>query len=248
MRSLNYYPFLLLCFFTVALCAAPVYADEARDVAHLKARLSEIFPQDSPASIRPAPVPGLYEVIYGTEVLYLSSDGHYVLQGTLIDLESREDLTEAARTQIRAKVLKALDESQMIIFSPPKPRHTLTVFTDIDCGYCRKFHAEMEQLNSYGIKVRYMMFPRTGENTPSYRKAVDVWCAEDQQTSMTRAKAGESVPQIDCKNPVASQLSVGRQLGVTGTPALFTEDGTLIPGYQPAKNLADVLDSMSKTE
>lgn len=239
---------LILSIFIVAFCTGPVYADEAQDIARIKARLGEIFPQDPPESIKATPVPEWYEVMYGAEVLYLSADGRYVLQGSLIDLETREDLTEAARMRVRASILKDLDESQMIAFSPPDPRHTLTVFTDIDCGYCRKFHAEMEQLNGYGIKVRYMMFPRSGANTPSYQKAINVWCAEDQQTSMTRAKAGESVPQADCKNPVKAQLAMGKQLGVTGTPALFTEDGALIPGYRPAKDLADTLDSASETK
>ena len=239
---------LILSILMIAFCTAPVSADEAQDIARIKARLSEIFPHDSPESIKTTPVPEWYEVMYGAEALYLSADGRYVLQGSLIDLETREDLTESSRMQIRARILKELDESQMIAFSPPEPRHTLTVFTDIDCGYCRKFHAEMEQLNGYGIKVRYMMFPRSGANTPSYHKAISVWCAEDQQTSMTRAKAGEKVPQANCENPVKSQLAMGKQLGVTGTPALFMEDGTLIPGYRPAKNLADILDSAPETK
>ncbi len=135
----------------------------------------------------------------------------------------------------------------MIVFSPKeKPRHTLTVFTDIDCGYCRKLHAEMDELNSYGIEVRYMMFPRTGLNTPSYQKAVNVWCAKDQQVSMTKAKAGESIPQANCDNPIASQFDLGQQLGVTGTPALLLGDGSLIPGYRPAKDLAAILDEEAK--
>ena len=104
----------------------------------------------------------------------------------------------------------------------------------------------MDELNSYGIEVRYMMFPRTGLNTPSYQKAVNVWCAKDQQVSMTKAKAGESIPQANCDNPIASQFDLGQQLGVTGTPALLLGDGSLIPGYRPAKDLAAILDEEAK--
>lgn len=238
---------LIVYIFVAAFCINSAWAGEAEDIAKIKERLTKLAPQDQPESIKPTAVQGLYEVMYGAEVFYLSADGRYVLQGALVDLESNENLTESARAGIRKKLLKDLDESEMIVFSPDKPRHTLTVFTDIDCGYCRKLHAEMNQLNSYGIKVRYMMFPRSGVDTPSYQKAVNVWCSKDQQTSMTKAKAGESVPQANCDNPVESQWLLGQQLGVTGTPALLMEDGTLVPGYRPAKDLATALDSMYKT-
>ncbi len=238
---------LIVYVFVAAFCLNSAWAGEAEDIAKIKQRLTKLAPQDQPKSIKPTGVEGLYEVMYGAEVFYLSADGRYVLQGALVDLETNENLTEAARTRIRRELLNEMDESEMIVFSPKKPRHTLTVFTDIDCSYCRKLHAEMDQLNSYGIKVRYMMFPRSGVNTPSYQKAVNVWCSKDQQTSITKAKAGESVPEANCNNPVESQWLLGQQMGVTGTPALLMEDGTLVPGYRPAKDLAAALDSMSKT-
>ena len=104
----------------------------------------------------------------------------------------------------------------------------------------------MAELNSLGVKVRYMMFPRSGPNTPSFQKAVNVWCAKDKQVSMTKAKAGESLPEANCDNPIGSQFNLGQQLGVTGTPALLLDDGTLIPGYRPAKDLATMLDEQAK--
>jgi len=237
---------LIVCILLSAFWICSAWAGEAEDIAKIKERLAKLVPQEQPGSIKPTVVQGLYEVMYGAEVFYLSADGRYVMQGALLDLETNENLTEAARTDIRVKLMKELDESQMIVFSPDKPRHTLTVFTDIDCGYCRKLHAEMDQLNSYGIKVRYLMFPRSGVNSPSYQKAVNVWCSKDQQTSMTKAKSGESVPKANCDNPIESQWLLGQQMGVTGTPALLMEDGSLVPGYQPAKELAATLDSKSK--
>ncbi len=235
---------LLACF--VASAWGNAFATEAEDIANIKQRLSKIAPQDQPDSIKSTAVDGLYEVIFGSEIFYLSADGRYVLQGALVDLETNENLTEVAQAEIRAKLMGKLDESEMIVFSPDKPRHTLTVFTDIDCGYCRKLHAEMDQLNSYGIKVRYMLFPRSGVDTPSHQKAVNVWCAKDQLTAMTNAKAGKSVPKANCDNPIESQLILGQQMGVTGTPALLFDDGTVVPGYRPAKELAELLDANSK--
>ena len=221
-------------------------ADESEDIANIMERLEKLAPQDKPDSIKPTAVDGLYEVIFGSEIFYVSSDGRYVIQGALLDLNTNENMTETTRATLRKTAMNQLKESEMIVFSPEKPRHTLTVFTDIDCGYCRKLHSEMDQLNSYGVKVRYMMFPRSGPNTPSFQKAVNVWCAKDQQVSMTRAKAGESVPQANCDHPINSQFSAGQQLGVTGTPALLLDDGTLIPGYRPAKDLAAMLDEHTK--
>jgi len=229
------------CFVSSVLVNA--FATEAEDIANIEQRLAKIAPQDQPDSIKATAVDGLYEVIFGSEVFYLSADGRYVLQGALVDLETNENLTEVAQSNIRAQLMGKLDESQMIVFAPDKPRHTLTVFTDIDCGYCRKLHAEMDQLNSYGIEVRYMLFPRSGINTPSHQKAVNVWCAKDQKTAMT---LGKSVPKADCDNPIESQLLLGQQMGVTGTPALLFDDGTVVPGYRPAKELAELLDASAK--
>lgn len=233
----------IVCFVLMVSNISLLWAGEAEDIAKIQNRLSKLAPQEKPGTIKPTVIDGLYEVMYGAEVFYFSADGRYVIQGSMIDLDTNENLTETARTSIRSNLLSNLDESEMIVFSPDKPRHTITVFTDIDCGYCRKLHSEMGQLNSYGIEVRYMMFPRSGANTPSYQKAVSVWCSKDQQTSMTKAKAGENVPEANCDNPIESQFLIGQKLGVTGTPALFLDDGTLVQGYRPAKELATILDS-----
>ena len=233
---------LIISFVLVFVCAQIAIAGEVEDITNITKRLEKLAPQEKPDSIKSTAVPGLYEVIFGSEIFYVSADGRYVIQGALLDLDTNENMTESTRIALRQTAMNKLNESEMIVFSPDKPRHTLTVFTDIDCGYCRKLHSEMDQLNGYGIKVRYMMFPRSGPNTPSFQKAVNVWCAKDQLTSMTKAKAGESVPQANCDNPIAEQFNTGQQMGVTGTPALLLDDGTLIPGYRPAKDLAAMLD------
>jgi len=240
---------LIVSFVVAVLCVQSVWAGEAEDIANINKRLDKLSPQEKPESISATSIPGLYEVVFGSEIFYVSGDGRYVLQGALLDLDTNENLTETTRTKIRQGLMGSLKKSEMIVFAPKeKPRHTLTVFTDIDCGYCRKLHAEMAELNSYGVEVRYMMFPRSGPNTPSFQKAVNVWCAKDQLASMTKAKAGESLPQANCDHPINSQFSVGQQLGVTGTPALLLDDGTLIPGYRPAKDLAAMLDEKAKAE
>jgi thiol:disulfide interchange protein DsbC len=129
----------------------------------------------------------------------------------------------------------------MLIFSPDKPTHTITVFTDIDCGYCRKLHHEMADYHAKGIRVRYLMFPRSGVNSPSYDKAVSVWCSEDRNDSLTKAKNGKDPAPRTCDNPVQNHMAMGRSIGVQGTPSIVFEDGRVIPGYVPAERLAAML-------
>lgn len=218
---------------------------EELDLTQLQAAVGE-QPIDS---VKTTPVPGLYEVVSGSEILYLSEDGQFVLQGDLIDLKARDNLTEARRSDLRVKLVEAVGEENMVVFAPAKPaEHTVTVFTDIDCGYCRKFHNEITDYNQKGIKVRYLMFPRAGVDSESYDKAVSVWCADDRQTAMTRAKGGESIEPKTCANPVQAQTQLGQSLGVRGTPSIVLENGQMVPGYVPPTRLAQILDEMDQSQ
>lgn len=189
--------------------------------------------------LRPTPIAGLYEFMQGAEVSYLTADGKYFLDGNLYDMDSRENLTETRRMVARAALINAVPESQMVIFSPKNPLYTVTVFTDIDCPYCRKMHSEMSELNKLGVRVRYMFYPRTGPDTESWRKAEAVWCSPDHNDALTRAKAGA---QLDLTKtcgatPVAREFALGGSVGVRGTPAMFTENGSYISGYMPPSEL-----------
>jgi thiol:disulfide interchange protein DsbC len=163
----------------------------------------------------------------------------------LINLDTREDLTETAKTKNRRELLAGMDMSKQITFSPENPDYDLTVFTDIDCGYCRKLHAQVKEYNESGIAIHYMAFPRAGIGSHSYEKAVSVWCAADQQTALTLAKQGAEPDPEHCENPIADQYQLGIALGVTGTPAMLTSDGTLIPGYMAPEKLRARLDEMA---
>jgi thiol:disulfide interchange protein DsbC len=207
----------------------------------VKELLARLVPDRQPTSVRPAPAPGLYEVAYGTEVVYVSTDGRYLMKGDLLDMKDQRNLTEQVRSSARLAALEEVGEQSMVVFAPGQTRHTVTVFTDIDCPYCVKFHQEVPELNRQGVKVRYMAFPRAGVGSPGFRKAVSVWCAEDRQQAMSDAKAGKSVAQKQCDNPVEEHYELGQAIGVTGTPSLVLEDGRVIPGYVPAARLAQVL-------
>lgn len=186
----------------------------------------------APADVRPSPVPGLYEVTLAGKSGYVTPDGRYFVRGDMFELATRTNLTEQSRKDARRVALAALDESQLIVFSPTQPKHTITVFTDVDCGYCRKLHSEIATLNDMGIRVRYVAFPRDGRNTETWTKMESVWCAKDPREALTRAKRGEPVAH-ECARSVdiGGQYQVGARLGIDGTPRVYADDGRMLGGY-----------------
>jgi thiol:disulfide interchange protein DsbC len=214
-----------------------VQAEDSAEIQQVKAGVSKLIKGVQADSVEPSPVAGLYEVMIGPQLYYVSKDGKYLLSGKLYDIESKQDLTSSKVAQAKSRAIEAVGEENMVIFAPEDYNYTVTVFTDIDCGYCRKLHSEIDQYNKLGIRVRYLMFPRAGIGSPSYDKAVSVWCADDRQDAMTQAKAGKTIESKSCDNPVKSQYELGQMVGVTGTPAVFFDDGELLPGYLPAQRM-----------
>ena len=220
--------------------ALPVAAGEP-DVKQVRANLVSAFPELSGAAIKPSPVSGVYEIEYDSKIFYASSDGKHLFMGDLLDTSTHDNLTEARRGAIRTRLLDEVGEKNMIVIGPAKPLRTLTVFTDVDCGYCAKFHLEVPELNRQGVKVRYLFFPRAGLGSESYKRAVAVWCASDRVKAIGVAKAGGKLDMKTCDNPVTSHFQLGKRLDVNGTPTIFLDDGKMIPGYMPAPRLLTML-------
>ncbi len=204
----------------------------------LSATLKTIMPDAKITSVKPGPVAGLYEVMLGPMVLYMTPDAHFLVRGDIYDLKAKANLTDARRSAARVAAFSA-QASHAIEFAPAsgKPQHTLYVFTDMDCGYCRKMHQEIGKLTAAGIAVRYLAFPRTGLNSDSYNKAVSVWCSANPNEALTQAKLGQTVVSKPCDNPVAAQYHLGEAMGVHGTPAVFLDSGEELGGYIPAAEL-----------
>ena len=222
---------------------APVAADDEFSVVEEKIRA--LAPNAKSIAISETPIEGLLMVQVSGDIVYATSDGKFLIQGRVIDLETREDLTEGAKSEVRKELMAGIDTERQITFAAAEPKYDLTVFTDIDCGYCRKLHAQVPEYNAQGISIHYMAFPRAGIGSRSYEKAVSVWCADDPQDAMTKAKAGADPDPAQCENPIAEQYQLGMELGVSGTPALLTNDGQLIPGYVPPEQLRQRLDRMT---
>ncbi|MGQ0383977.1 MAG: DsbC family protein [Gammaproteobacteria bacterium] len=195
-------------------------------------------------SVKPSPIAGLYEIRSGAEVGYVSVDGRFYVDGDVFDMQSRENLTEVRRQEGRLGLLHKVADGEAIVFAPAgQMRHTLTVFTDIDCAYCRRMHQEMAELNRLGIRVRYLLYPRGGPGSESWKKAEAVWCSADRKDALTRAKRGETMKAGRCESPVAAHYALGREMGIRGTPGLITDRGEYLAGYLPAAQLAQYLEA-----
>ena len=207
-------------------------------------KIRTLVPNAKTIAISETPIMGLMQVQINSDIVYVSADGQYLLQGQIMEIDSRVNITDQAKSGIRQDLLSDLNSDEQITFAPEKAKYELLVFTDLDCGYCRKLHNQMEGYNKEGIAIHYLAFPRAGIGSASYDKYVSVWCADDQHSALTLAKNGEDPEPQKCPNPIADQYDLGREIGVTGTPALVTADGTLIPGYMPPEQLRQRLESL----
>jgi thiol:disulfide interchange protein DsbC len=228
-------------FAAVALSVASSLALAADADQAIRKNLQSIQPDMPIEAIAESPMPGLYQVqLKGGRQLYASADGQFVMQGYLYQFKDGQaiNLTEQEESRAIAKEINGIPTKEMVVFAAKEPKTHITVFTDTDCGYCQKLHSEVPELNRQGVEVRYVAFPRQGLAGPAYSELVSVWCAKDRQAAMTTAKSRQDVPEATCDNPVAKQYELGQMIGVNGTPAIVLANGKMIPGYQPAPQLA----------
>ncbi len=213
------------------------------DEKEIKRAFASAMPEVIIDSVKPSEIAGIYEVAVGSSLLYVTGDGKYLLQGRLIEVASRTDLTEQKLAAKRLVALEKTGEDKMIIFKPKIQKYTVSIFTDIDCGYCRKLHSEIDQYLAEGITIRYLFFPRAGKGSESYNKAVSVWCADDRHAALTTAKKDQAIPAKTCANPVDEHMRLAESFEVKGTPMMVTVRGNIFPGYLPAKQLVEALEA-----
>lgn len=210
-----------------ALAADPVDPN----VQRIRNNLAVFLPDLKIDHIGPSAVDGLYEVVFDSRLLYITADGRYIVQGSVFDVEAQRNITKPRLIELRLAAVDAMGEDNMLIYEPAETRHQVTVFTDIDCVYCRRLHRQMNGYLKHGIRIRYLFYPRSGKDTPSYDKAVSVWCAKDRHQAMDAAKSGGNLTKASCANPVDAHMALGEQLGIRGTPALVLDNGAIVPSY-----------------
>jgi thiol:disulfide interchange protein DsbC len=232
---------LLLLSLIGAALSVPLYAQQSAKTDP-RAEIASKIPGTRAEDLRPTPISGIYELTRGTDIAYVTTDGKYAISGDLIDLAANDNLTETHRRDLRAKLIGAIPESQMVVFGPRDPKYTVTVFTDVDCAYCRQLHSQIGEYNRLGIRVRYLFYPRSGPNTESWTKAEQVWCSSNRNEALTQAKLGTALKAKTCpNNPVARDYALGRDFDLKGTPAIVMANGELLPGYLPPAALAEHL-------
>jgi len=225
----------------VLVSATSAYASDV-DLTELKAALAKRMPTAAGASIKATPVKGLFEVVAGGQIMYMTKDARYIFDGDMYDMNTKSNITENARGSIRVDALNVLGEKNMLVYMPKgEIKHTITVFTDIYCPYCRKLHNEMADYQSKGVKVRYIFVPFKGAK--SIETSVSVWCAKDKTKAMDMAKSGKELEVKTCENPISQHQALASKLGIRGTPAIMLESGTMLPGYVPSAKVIEQLTS-----
>ena len=207
------------------------------DLEH-DARLSERVRND-PDALKPTPIPGVYETVFDSRVYYLNEDGSFMLAGVLYDLKADVNLTERLRNEMRRDAITNMRDDRLIVYSSPQYRYTVTVFSDPDCPYCRKFHSQIDEYNKLGIRVRYLLTPLLGSRARA--QAIGVWCSRDRRAALDRAKRDEPVKGGGCEHPIDENLALGKLVGVYATPAMLLENGKLINGYRPPVELLQIM-------
>ncbi len=232
--------------FSLALVASAAVQADAASEAKVREAIKALVPSAQIDSVAESKLAGFYEVTLSGQVLYVSADGKYLVQGMVYDIANKRDLTEEKKSTMRKAALAGVPKDRMISFPAKNEKHRVTVFTDIDCGYCRKLHQQIAEYNNLGITIDYLFFPRSGLNTPSYDKAVTVWCSADKLKAFTDAKAGVEQEKKTCdNNPIADDFELGQKLGVNGTPMIVAADGSQIGGYVPPAQMLERLSALS---
>lgn len=243
---------LALCAGVMAIHAAAAAEPVAPEVspavsALVQKALTTLAPGVQVDSIEPAALPGFYQVIASGQLMYLSTDGRYLLNGDLIDLARKKNVSNAAWAKFRQTELAKVPASQRIVYAPAHPKYTVTVFTDVNCGYCRALHEHIAAFNNAGIAVEYLAWPRegiastSGKPTATYSEMVSVWCAADRKATFSAATKGDAPAAATCKNPVADQFDLGLKLGISGTPTIVAPDGRTLGGYVTPEQLLTAL-------
>lgn len=232
--------FKTLSVLVASLVASICFANDA-EIKQLEQALQEKMPELEITEISETPVPGIFELLTGGDVVYLTPDAGFMFQGSLIDLDARTNLTQLRQGQVHMALINKIPDEETVVFAPEKSDNMreMTVFTDTSCPYCSKLHEDVDELNAAGIKVRYLLYPRAGLGSGAHKELMSVWCAEDQQSAMTAAKRGQRIEEKTCETPIENHIAIAQQVGLRGTPLIYLDSGEMISGYRPADTIIE---------
>ena len=243
---------IIIFIFSFIFCSMPINGAErvTQPSSQFIKGLQMLMPNIPPDGIYKSEINGIHQVAFGPRLVYVTSDGRYMLKGSFIDLETKMNITTIAENKFRiSSIDNAFDENEMIVFSPKKTRHTLTIFTDIDCSFCKKMHRQIDEFLNQGIRIRYLLFPREGMNSASAKNSISIFCEKDKKLALTKAKAGQFVATDNgCDNPIYKTIVMGQMIGIKGTPTIIADNGHMFSGYVSAGQIAQALDILKAQE
>jgi len=244
MSRITSLPIRLTAIFVATLTFASVQAAEDSAALELvREKIATMFDTIDPGDINGSPVDGWYTIHKGPIVAYISADGRYLLQGDMIDLDQSVNLSEAIRDEARRELMASVSDDDVISFTPEEVKYSVSVFTDVDCTYCRRLHSQIDQYLARGIEVRYLMYPRNGPASRAWNTAEEIWCAADRKNALTQAKLDRDFPTATCDaSIVQDHYVIGKDVGLEGTPAIVFDDGTLVSGYMSPDQLVAALE------
>lgn len=225
----------------LGMLAAPTHAAEGGAPTAVSEALARLAPGTPVDGLRKAAMPGFYEAAVGGRTVVVSADGRYLMAGALWDLRAQRNLSEPLLADVRREVLATIPATRRFVFAAAQPRATVTVFTAIDCGYCRRLHEQVDRINAAGISVEYLLLAHAGADSPSHATAVSAWCAADRADALTEAKRGQQPPHKMCPNPIDEHAALARRLGVSNTPTVIAADGRVLGGYLTVQQLTGAL-------
>ncbi len=250
------------CVIAAALFSTPVFAQDDESTAvssndsemSLEAKAAQVatnmrahLGDFDVTSVIESPMKGIYEVVSNGGILYVNEEGTLLIDGNMIDLTTRTSLTDKRLGQLHMSLLTELTEDDMLVYQPEEPTgRSITVFTDISCGFCQRLHQEIDTLLENGVAVNYLLFPRAGLGTPAADALESVWCNDNPQEAMTTAKSGGRVPPASCANPMEQHVALAREVGLRGTPLIYLDTGERVPGYRDAQTLVQMVTSQEK--
>ena len=236
--------FLLLTFLAAFAVSASAEDDAAKLVADA---LHKVAPNAKIQSLAPAPMAGFYAVVADGHAIYVSADGKYLIEGHVVDVDAKRDIIDDGLQGVRKTVVQGIPADKRLTFAPPHPKHHVTVFTDPDCPYCRQFHKQIAEYNKLGIAVDYLLFPLPIHKGADV-KSVTVWCSKDRNATFTEAINGATLPTQTCANPIGEIIHAAESTGISGTPAIVADDGSMLGGYVAPDQLAKRLDEMTSRQ
>lgn len=244
-RMTQNHPIRLLLAVIATLGFLPAFAQQADNkLEQVRDKVSSMFETIDRKDVRPSPVDGWFAIQKGSIVAYISDDGRYLMQGDMIDLDNNVNMSETARTDARRDIMATVKDEDVITFSPLDKKYSVSIFTDVECTYCRRLHSQIDEYLANGIEVRYLMYPRNGPSSRAWATAEEIWCASDRNGALTAAKSDRKFASTNCDaHIVQDQYALGQEVGLSGTPAIVLGDGTLISGYVPPDQLKAQLDA-----